>query len=58
MPAGFSEPSAQAPLGVPIGIDFLGRPWSEGRLIEIADHFERVTKIRRPPFATPSLTAK
>ena len=58
VPAGFSEPSASALLGVPIGIDFLGRPWSEGRLIEIADHFERVTKIRRPPVSTPFLPAK
>ena len=31
VPAGFSAPTSDAPIGVPIGIDFLGRPWSDGR---------------------------
>ena len=30
LPAGFSTPTAEAPLGVPIGLELLGREWSEG----------------------------
>ena len=32
LPAGFSAPTATAPLGVPIGLELLGREWSEGTL--------------------------
>ena len=58
VPAGFSGPSAQAPLGVPIGLDILGRPWSEGRLIQIAHSFEQATHFRKPPSSAPPLTTK
>jgi amidase len=36
-------------MGLPIGITFMGRAWSEPVLIKIAHAFERVTKARRPP---------
>ena len=55
VPAGFSPPSPNAPLGVPVGMDILGRPWSEGRLIEIAYSFEQATHYRKPPGSTPPL---
>jgi Asp-tRNA(Asn)/Glu-tRNA(Gln) amidotransferase A subunit family amidase len=55
VPAGFSQPSETAPLGVPVGMDILGRPWSEGRLIEIANGFEQATHYRKPPRSTPPL---
>jgi Asp-tRNA(Asn)/Glu-tRNA(Gln) amidotransferase A subunit family amidase len=55
VPAGFSPPSPNAPLGVPVGMDILGRPWSEGRLIEIAYGFEQATHYRKPPGSTPPL---
>lgn len=55
VPAGFSAPSAAAPIGVPVGIEFLGRPWSESVLIKLAYAFERATKYRRPPASTPPL---
>jgi Asp-tRNA(Asn)/Glu-tRNA(Gln) amidotransferase A subunit family amidase len=55
VPAGFSQPTPSAPLGVPIGMDILGRPWSEGRLIQIAYGFERATHYRKPPDSTPPL---
>ena len=32
MPAGFSAPSETAPIGMPIGIELVGRPWSDGEL--------------------------
>lgn len=36
VPAGFSGPDEDAPLGVPIGMEILGRPWTEGKLLGIA----------------------
>lgn len=50
-PAGFSAPDANAPIGVPIGVEFLGRPWSEALLIRLAHAFELASKARRPPAA-------
>jgi len=58
VPAGFSKPTATAPLGVPIGMDILGRPWSEGRLIQIAHGFEQATHFRKPPKSAPPLPMK
>jgi len=55
LPAGFSRPTATAPIGVPIGAEILGRPWSEPVLIEIGYGFEQATKLRRPPVSTPAL---
>lgn len=49
LPAGFSKPSATAPIGVPIGLEMLGRPWSEAKLLKMGFAFESATKIRRPP---------
>lgn len=42
IPAGFSPPSKDAPLGVPIGIEFMGRPWAEQVLISIAYSLEQL----------------
>jgi Asp-tRNA(Asn)/Glu-tRNA(Gln) amidotransferase A subunit family amidase len=58
VPAGFSKPTAAAPIGVPVGMDILGRPWSEGRLIQIAQGFERATQYRKPPVSAPALHTK
>jgi Asp-tRNA(Asn)/Glu-tRNA(Gln) amidotransferase A subunit family amidase len=55
VPGGFSAPTVTASLGVPVGIEFLGRPWSEGMLIEIAYGYEQATKHRLPPPTTPPL---
>jgi amidase len=56
VPAGFSPPTPSAPLGVPVGMDFLGAPWSEPTLIGFAYAFEQATKLRRPPLSTPPLS--
>lgn len=56
VPAGFSTPTANAPLGVPVGLDFFGRPWSEDTLFSLAYSFEQATKHRRPPVSVPSLS--
>ncbi len=55
VPGGFSPPSAAAPIGVPVGVEFLGRLWSEPKLIEISYAFEQATHYRRPPASTPPL---
>lgn len=55
VPAGFSAPSAEAPIGVPVGMEIIGRPWSEPTLIEIAYAFEQVSNLRKPPLSTPEL---
>jgi amidase len=57
VPGGFSTPTQTAKLGVPVGIEFLGRPWSEKVLIEIGYGYEQATKHRRPPPTTPPLEA-
>lgn len=49
IPAGFSEPSEDAPLGVPIGVEILGRPWEEQKLLGISYAIEQLTKIRKAP---------
>ncbi len=56
LPAGFSGPTETAPDGVPVGLEILGRPWSEGTLISIAYAFEQRTRFRKPPYSTPPLS--
>jgi Asp-tRNA(Asn)/Glu-tRNA(Gln) amidotransferase A subunit family amidase len=53
--AGFADPSEAAPIGVPIGMEIFGRPFSEATLIEIAYDFEQATHHRKPPLSTPQL---
>lgn len=49
VPAGFTSPTEDAPIGVPVGIEFLGREWSENIIFEIAYGFEQATNFRRTP---------
>jgi amidase len=55
LPGGFSAPTSTAPCGVPIGIELLGRPWTERKLIKIAYSLEQATQFRRVPMSTPPL---
>ena len=55
VPAGFSDPTANAPMGVPVGMELLGRAWAEPELIKLAYGFEQATRLRRPPVSTPPL---
>jgi len=40
--------------GLPVGISFFGRAWSEATLIKLAYAYEQATKHRRPPAFAPS----
>jgi Asp-tRNA(Asn)/Glu-tRNA(Gln) amidotransferase A subunit family amidase len=58
VPAGFSAPTASAPIGVPVGIEFLGQPFSEPQLLKIAYSFEQATHARKPPQSAPPLSSR
>ncbi|PNS20245.1 aspartyl/glutamyl-tRNA(Asn/Gln) amidotransferase, A subunit [Sphaceloma murrayae] len=49
MPAGFSRRTAEAPEGVPIGFELLGRPFEEAALLQMAWAVERRMRVRRTP---------
>ena len=44
--------------GLPIGISFFGRAWSEPTLIKIAFAFEQATKHRKPPRFLPTVNPR
>ncbi|KAL2207883.1 amidase signature enzyme [Sarocladium strictum] len=53
VPAGWSEADDHAPLGVPIGMDILGLPWTEDKLLNIAQAIsDRTTKLKKSPVST------
>jgi Asp-tRNA(Asn)/Glu-tRNA(Gln) amidotransferase A subunit family amidase len=47
VPAGFTSDN------LPAGITFLGRPYSDDKMIRLAFSYEQATKHRRPPATTP-----
>jgi amidase len=49
VPAGFTTDN------LPVGITFLGRPYSEGTLLKFAYSYEQATHHRVPPATTPAL---
>ena len=51
VPAGFTED------GLPIGLEILGRAFSEGMLLSFAYAYEQSTQHRQPPMTTPRLLA-
>jgi amidase len=51
VPAGFIA-------GLPVGMSFFGRAWSEPVLLKIAYGFEQATKARKPPRFLPTVNAK
>jgi amidase len=51
----FIVPMGFTPQGLPVGLEILGRPWSEPLLIRLASGFEAATQNRRVPAATPAL---
>src|ERR1700683_5356873 len=57
--AGAGSPNITVPAGfiagLPVGISFFGRAWSEPVLIRIAYSFEQATKVRKTPSFLPSV---
>jgi amidase len=51
VPAGFA-------FDLPLGISFMGRPWTEGTLIRLASAFEQAMGHRRPPELRPRVGAE
>ncbi|GLK09296.1 amidase [Streptosporangium carneum] len=49
VPAGFT------PDGMPVGVELLGRPFSEPTLLGLGFDYEQATHHRRPPASTPPL---
>ncbi|KAH7027900.1 amidase signature domain-containing protein [Microdochium trichocladiopsis] len=49
IPAGFSTPTEDAPLGVPVGLELLGMPYSEDRLLQMAWQITHTRPLRRAP---------
>ena len=48
VPAGFIS-------GLPVGVSFFGRAWSEGILLKIAYGFENAIQARKPPRFLPTV---
>ncbi len=51
VPAGFAY-------GLPVGVTFIGRAWSEAKLIGLAYSYEQATKHRKPPSFLPTVILK
>src|SRR5260370_20670398 len=55
VPAGFSAPTPDAPIGVPVGLEFLRRPLAQPELLRLAFSFEQMAHYPQPPLSTPAL---
>jgi len=52
-------PSITVPVGMsyglPVGMSFIGRAWSEATLLRLAYAYEQASNARRPPPGLPAL---
>jgi len=53
VPMGFSPPTDEAPLGIPMGMEILGRPGTEQKLLQMAYQIETKIMVKR---TTPQFT--
>ncbi|KAI5243249.1 amidase signature enzyme [Aureobasidium subglaciale] len=49
LPAGFSPTTDTAPIGIPVGLELMGLPWTEAKLLQMAHGVQALTQIRKPP---------
>ncbi|CAP97236.1 Glutamyl-tRNA(Gln) amidotransferase subunit A [Penicillium chrysogenum] len=49
IPAGWSPKTASSVLGVPVGLELMGRRWEDDELLDIAERAERILKGRLAP---------
>ena len=49
IPIGFSPPTSTGPIGIPIGMEILGLPWTEEKLLMIAKGIDDRLHARRTP---------
>lgn len=49
IPVGFSDANQDAPIGVPIGMEILGRPFDDEKILGIGYAIEQLLKVRRAP---------
>jgi amidase len=54
VPVGFTPATADSN-PIPVGMEFLGREFTEGDLLQIAYSWEQATHLRRVPASTPAL---
>ena len=52
---GISVPMGVTQQGLPLGLTFFGRPYSEPTLLGLAYAYEQATQFRRSPLTTPAL---
>jgi len=50
-----SVPAGFTPDGLPVGVEFMARPYAEPTLFKFAYAYEQATRHRRPPASTPAL---
>ena len=62
LPAIAGYPHLTVPMGfirgLPLGLSFIGLPWTEAALLALGHAFEQVARARRPPTYLPSLEAE
>ncbi|KAK9904758.1 hypothetical protein WJX75_001986 [Coccomyxa subellipsoidea] len=56
VPMGFAQSSGRSPMST--GLQFLARPWDEGRLLRVAFAYEQATMFRRPPSIYPECSGR
>ncbi|KIX02479.1 uncharacterized protein Z518_08420 [Rhinocladiella mackenziei CBS 650.93] len=49
IPVGFSPATASAPIGIPIGMEIYGLPWTEGNLLGVAKAIDDRMHMRKMP---------
>ena len=58
-PAVAGWPHLTVPMGfvgqLPVGFSFIGRPWTDGKVLALGQAFETLTQARRPPRYLPTV---